>query len=106
MKLRGLALLTLLGLVQAHPSQLHDKVNHEPEHKQCISDKEADKLLHEFVSLFQKIDDNLARRILTKDFTVYSRATNFLQGKTVSFGTLQTMLLLICLIGRRNFYWP
>ena len=49
----------------------------------CISTQDANNLLKQFITLSEKLDENVAKRILTQDYTVYSASLNFLFGINV-----------------------
>ena len=48
--------------------------------RDCISNWEAERLLKQFVSLFEKFDEELTKKTLTEDITVQSASFNFLFG--------------------------
>ena len=80
-KLTSLASLLLLAVpaVWATPTpELTERNNNN-----CVSTPVAKQLIKDFVSLFEKLDEKVAKRILTPDFTVYSASINFLIGKMV-----------------------
>ena len=46
--------------------------------KHCISDRDADELLTKYSSIFEKLDEEVAKEVLTEDYTVYSESLNYL----------------------------
>jgi hypothetical protein len=49
----------------------------------CLTDREASEIRRAWISLFVKLDVNLAKEILTVNFAVYSASENFYLGKDV-----------------------
>lgn len=74
------SLVTLLSSARAVASSPDAQRDHG---RDCLSDKEANTLLNQWVSLFEKLDVDLAERILTPDFQQFSSSLNFLSGLDV-----------------------
>ena len=78
-RLIAIASLALLALPSAWAAPAPElEVRHGG--RDCIPNWEAEKLLKQYVSLFEKINEDLAKKILTDDIVVQSASLNFLYG--------------------------
>lgn len=95
-------LVSLLGLLLPLGHAFPDSGRHRNSGHDCISDKEAEALLNQYITLFEHLDVNLAERILTPNFQLTSSSLNFLLAMDVRRSSYES--IVACTAVRVNLF--